>query len=343
MSGVTAFAWSPDDDTLWWSAPLRQLHDSEAPATVQGWLDRIGAAGAGVRFALVQAATQGHAQFAAQVGTRRLRFDATAVGQCGRTLVLGVALNLASWSHGVMAQAVQAQRWASLGRLAHGVTHDYNNALTAIIGFAEMGLEDDPTGPLAGDLREIHQAATRAAALSTRLMSLSRFRPGNPIAVQPDDVLNHMHPLLGRVLPPTVQVRTALAAPDHTVALEPGTLEHVVMNLVMNAGDAMPRGGHIDIRTRLLHLTGPEDLGFETVPPGDYVQIDVADEGSGIAPEVLQNLFDPFFTTKEDGTGLGLSTVYGIVKESGGYIGVETRMGSGSTFHVVLPELTPLA
>lgn len=340
MRGLIAFVWQPTPDRLFWSAAIQQRFAPVVPpATLGDWIGRAGPGGTALRHAVRQAHQQGHAEFAAPVGSRRLRFDATSVvGPGGEREVVAMALDLAHPTQDVLSQTVQVQRLASLGRLASGITHDFNNALTAIIGFAEMALMD-AEGPLAEDLGSIRSAAARAAALSRQLLDFSRPTDPEPTEVHPNQVVDSVREMLARLLPPTVQLDTALSPDDASVVLEPGTLEQVVLNLVINARDAMPGGGRIRIETDSWRLSDSAHLGVEPIPPGDYVRITVADQGSGITPDVLGNVFEPFYTTKQDGTGLGLSTVFGIVKRYGGYVGVRTEVGQGSTFTVVLPEL----
>ena len=240
------------------------------------------------------------------------------------------------------AQLRQSQKMEAVGQLAGGVAHDFNNLLTVITGNCDLLLggtsHDDPKrGPLA----DIHAAAERAANLTRQLLAFSRKQILEPKLVDVNDVLRDMERLLRRLIGEDIDLATDLMANPSWVKVDRGQLEQVVMNLAVNARDAMPRGGRLTLRTHNSAPVGVVDLE-ETAERGlrPRVAISIVDSGSGIPPEVRARLFEPFFTTKEagKGTGLGLATVYGIVKQSGGDITVESEPGKGSTFTVVLPS-----
>jgi two-component system, cell cycle sensor histidine kinase and response regulator CckA len=240
-------------------------------------------------------------------------------------------------------QLRQSQKMEAVGRLAGGVAHDFNNLLTAIQGNVEMLMLEVPHGgTMRDDLVEIKRAATRAASLTRQLLAFSRKQMLAPKVLDLNLVVREMERMLGRVIGEDVQLVTVLSAEHGTVMADPGQLEQVVLNLAVNARDAMPRGGTLRIETREVELGEAEAQAYPyRVDPGAYVRLTVSDTGTGMAPEVVARVFEPFFTTKEPGrgTGLGLSTVYGIVKQSGGYVWAESEEGRGSVFRVYLPRV----
>ncbi|WP_241565096.1 ATP-binding response regulator [Paenirhodobacter populi] len=238
------------------------------------------------------------------------------------------------------AQFVQAQKMQAIGQLAGGVAHDFNNLLTAISGHCDLlMLRHHRADPDYADLDQISQNVNRAAALVRQLLAFSRKQTMNPEVLDLRDTLSELTHLLNRLVGERVAL-TLLHDPElRPIRADKRQLEQVIMNLVVNARDAMPAGGEIRIETD--NLTLRDELGRDhvTIPHGDYVQVRVIDQGSGIAPEVMGKIFEPFFTTKRagDGTGLGLSTVYGIVKQTGGYIFCDSTPGAGTTFTILLP------
>jgi PAS domain S-box-containing protein len=240
-------------------------------------------------------------------------------------------------------QLRQSQKLEAVGRLAGGIAHDFNNLLTAIQGNAEMLLMEAPeTGPLREDLMEIKRASIRAAGLTRQLLAFSRKQMLAPKVLDLNASVREMERMLGRLLGEDVPLVTRLNARASRVKADPGQLEQVIMNLAVNGRDALPRGGILVIETTDARLTEEDSRRYPySVVPGPYVQLAVCDEGVGMPPEVLARVFEPFFTTKEPGhgTGLGLSTVYGIVKQSGGYVWVDSEPGRGTTFRVYLPAV----
>ena len=238
------------------------------------------------------------------------------------------------------AQFVQSQKMQAIGQLAGGVAHDFNNLLTAISGHCDLLLlrhdRDDPDYP---DLAQIHQNANRAAALVGQLLAFSRKQTLRPEVIDLGDTLGDLTHLLNRLVGEKVWLD--LRIDDHVlpVRADKRQLEQVLMNLVVNARDAMPEGGEIRVETRNLCLDRPLERDRATVPAGDYVTIRVTDQGSGIPPDRLGKIFEPFYTTKKagQGTGLGLSMAYGIVKQTGGFIFVDSAPGSGSCFTLYFP------
>jgi two-component system, cell cycle sensor histidine kinase and response regulator CckA len=236
------------------------------------------------------------------------------------------------------------ERFEAMGQLTSGVAHDFNNLLTAISGNIESYLDrsDRPDAPPV-ELQEARRSAARGAELTRQLLAVGRSQVLSPERVDVNEVIRGMAGLLQSLLGGRVRIETELAADVWTVVVDPGRLEQVVMNLAINARDAMPDGGVLTLRTLNQRIGATEARRFPfPFLPGDYVRLDVRDTGVGIAEEIQAHIFEPFFTTKpkEVGTGLGLATVYGIVKQSGGYITVESTPGAGSAFSVFLPDAT---
>ncbi|MEO1908989.1 MAG: ATP-binding protein [Paracoccus sp. (in: a-proteobacteria)] len=238
------------------------------------------------------------------------------------------------------AQFAQSQKMQAIGQLAGGVAHDFNNLLTAISGHCDLlMLRHDKGDPDFADLDQISQNANRAAALVGQLLAFSRKQTLTMQMLDLRDTLADLTHLLNRLVGERVGLTIIHDPALHAIRADKRQLEQVIMNLVVNARDAMPTGGDIIVQTRNVHLDTPEHRDRVTMAQGDYVAITVRDAGSGIAPDHLEKIFDPFFTTKKagEGTGLGLSTAYGIVKQTGGYIFCDSELGRGTTFTIYLP------
>jgi PAS domain S-box-containing protein len=238
-------------------------------------------------------------------------------------------------------QLRQAQKMEAIGRLAGGIAHDFNNLLTAINGHSSMLLEDLPDdSPFRDDIRQILNAGDRAAALTRQLLAFSRKQVLEERAVDVCKLISDMQRLLRRLIPERIDLLIAMDDTPIVARADPDQLGQVVMNLLVNAGDAIEGAGRISIRVAAIELTPDMASAIPwAVHAGPYAQLLVEDTGAGMHPELLTHIFDPFFTTKPagKGTGLGLSTVFGIVKQSGGHVLVESEPGRGSTFKVLLP------
>lgn len=247
------------------------------------------------------------------------------------------------------AQFVQSQKMQAIGQLAGGVAHDFNNLLTAISGYCDLLLlRHDKGDPDHSDLSQINQNANRAAALVGQLLAFSRKQTLQPKVLNVDEALADMTHLLNRLVGAKIELSLIYAENLPNVYADKRQLEQVIMNLVVNARDAMPEGGQVHIKTK--EICVEEDFIKERarITKGKYVEIAVKDSGFGIEPKHLSHIFDPFFTTKDvgEGTGLGLSTVYGIIKQTGGFIFAERNLGVGTCFSVLLPatenEMSPI-
>ncbi|MBC07826.1 ATP-binding protein [Thalassospira sp.] len=239
-------------------------------------------------------------------------------------------------------QFAQSQKMQAVGQLAGGVAHDFNNLLTAMIGFCDLLLSrHGPGDPSFADIMQIKQNANRAANLVRQLLAFSRRQTLQPKIINITDALAEMSNLLRRLIGEKIDLKVSHGRDIGLVKVDPGQLDQVIINLVVNARDAMAgEGGTLTVQTSTEIIDEPTATGTEVIPPGDYIGIKVTDTGIGIPKENLTRIFEPFFSTKQrgEGTGLGLSTVYGIVKQTGGFIAVNSEEGKGTTFTIYLPR-----
>jgi two-component system cell cycle sensor histidine kinase/response regulator CckA len=243
-------------------------------------------------------------------------------------------------------QFAQAQKMQAMGQLAGGVAHDFNNLLTAMIGFCDLLLQRHAAGdPSFADIMQIKQNSNRAANLVRQLLAFSRKQPLQPREMNITDALTEMSHLLTRLIGESIEFKLVHGRDLGLVRVDPSQFDQLIINLAVNARDAMPGGGTLTITTGAETFSTPTDIGVaEQVPAGRYVRISVADTGKGIPPEHLGRIFEPFFSTKKEipgaGTGLGLATVYGVVRQTGGFVLVDSAVGKGAIFTIYLPRVS---
>jgi two-component system, cell cycle sensor histidine kinase and response regulator CckA len=243
--------------------------------------------------------------------------------------------------HILAEQLLQAQKLEGMGQLAGGIAHDFNNLLTVIIGNAELALAEAPQGSTAAvEVAEIRDAANRGAALTRQMLTFARKQVVQPRSVYLDRLSGAAENLLQRVVGEGVVLRRSSDPALWPVRIDPGQMEQVLVNMAINARDAMPNGGSLSIETRNARVDPQQAQAHPGVEPGDFVTLAISDSGTGISRDLVGRIFDPFFTTKPigSGTGLGLSICHGVVKQARGFISVETNLGKGTTFRIHLPR-----
>ncbi len=312
---------------------IRDLHLAEDQGRLDEELSRRQANQEAVRVG-VRHRTKDGQPFEVDLVARPLEFT-------GRRARLVLARDVTAQRH-LEEQLRQSQKMEAVGQLAGGIAHDFNNLLTAILGSTQLLLHNTPTGdPRREDAEEIRNAGMRAAELTRQLLAFSRRQVLAPKVLELNAVVTNMQRMLQRLLGEDVELATALDPATGAVSADPGQLEQVLLNLAVNARDAMPSGGRLGVATSRLTLAEEHMERRHRLPAGDYACLAVTDTGSGMDEATQAHLFEPFFTTKEvgKGTGLGLATVYGIVKQSGGYIWVYSEPGRGTTVKVYLPRV----
>lgn len=270
-----------------------------------------------------------------------VEINASLINYKGRRAVLSITRDVTDRKQ-LEEQLRQSQKMEAIGRLAGGVAHDFNNLLTAINGYSELALRrlNDPAR-LREQLTEIKKAGERAASLTRQLLAFSRKQILQPKTLNLNDIVMDMSKMLRRLIGEDIELVLELSSSLGQVKADPSQIEQVILNLAINARDAMPQGGRLIIETSNVVISDRAARRYGSIQAGHHVCISIADTGCGIDPAMQQRIFEPFFTTKEigKGTGLGLSTVYGIVKQSGGYIFVHSEAGRGATFKIYLPRV----
>lgn len=257
----------------------------------------------------------------------------------GNRQIVGVLRDITEYKR-LQAQFIQSQKMEAVGVLAGGIAHDFNNLLTVIKGNTEILMEDmDPADSRMQDFEQILHASQQAASLIGQLLAFSRRQVLRPKLMNLNDTLDEMGKMLRRLIREDIKINVTMQPDLHPILADPGQIQQIVMNLAVNARDAMPHGGQLTIETSNAYLDDEYQCSHPMVKAGPYVMLAVSDSGTGMDPETLARVFEPFFTTKEKGkgTGLGLSTVYGIVKQSNGFIWVYSEPGLGTTFKLYFP------
>jgi two-component system cell cycle sensor histidine kinase/response regulator CckA len=278
---------------------------------------------------------------------RWARFYVTPVEEAERDSEAAIVYAIETTEQRVLQrQFDQAQKMESVGKLAGGIAHDFNNVLSSIMMATDFLLTaHKPSDPSFQDIMQIKQDANRAAGLVRHLLAFSRRQTLRPQVLDLGEALSDLSMLLRRLIGERVTLDLVHGRDLWAVKADQSQFEQVIVNLAVNARDAMPEGGKLTLRTSNLTAAESRHLALKGMPPGEYVLVEVTDSGTGIPGEIIDRIFDPFFTTKEvnKGTGLGLSTVYGIVKQTGGFIYPESVIGKGTTFRIFLPRHIPTA
>ncbi|NJL50828.1 MAG: response regulator, partial [Blastochloris sp.] len=296
--------------------------------------------------AAIKAAADGKGDIApvdaAMPGNRSVRFYVVPVEEDERDQEAAIVYAIETTQQRTLeTQVAQSQKMTAIGQLAGGVAHDFNNVLTAIIGHADFLLESHrQTDPSFQDIMQIKHNANRAAGLVRQLLAFSRRQTLRPQVIQLGDAMSDVTMLLRRLLGEAVILDIKHGRDLWPVYIDVNQFEQVIVNLSVNARDAMPKGGKLTVRTANVAAAETKAFGEPQLPAADFVLVEVTDTGTGMPPEIMDKIFDPFFTTKEvgKGTGLGLSTVYGIVKQTGGYVFCDSKVGVGTTFRIFLPR-----
>ena len=315
------------------SLRLTDIVAGESAGTVRARLDSGHSEAAGAPFEAVLIGKDGR-RIALEIGWRHILRDHALVG------FEGIARDM-SERRRLEEQLRQAQKMEAVGRLAGGIAHDFNNLLMAVAGYSELLLEKmAPEDGLRRSVEEIRNAGLRATTLTRQLLTFSRKHVVTLVVIDVNTVVTDLERMLRRVIGEDIELSTSLAPGGAPVKADRGQLEQVIMNLVVNARDAMPEGGRLCLATSHVQVRPADAARFPGVAAGDHVMVEVSDTGCGMDASTLSHVFEPFFTTKEPGrgTGLGLSTVYGIVQQAGGAVFAESAPGRGSVFRVLLPR-----
>ena len=351
--------WDLTNDTLSWPQGLDHLlgHQGQpADQTIQFWLDRVHPADrarvtASLRDAIEseEAHWLGEYRFQCPNGGYLHLLERALIlrDKNGKAIrLIGVLMDMTA-SKQLQQQFARSQRMEAFGQLAGGVAHDFNNFLTTILGYSDLVVaEVEGRGTIAKYISEIRSAAGRASSLTRQLLAFSRRQPMEPRILEVNSTISNLERSILRLLGENIAVICELLPdkqPAH-IKVDPNQFTQIIVNLAVNARDAMPSGGTLTLKSDIISVTGKSnDPLMPELPPGKFVVISVIDDGIGISDEIKAHIFEPFFTTKDDrfGSGLGLATCYGIIRQSGGHISLESELGKGTAVHIYLPLVAP--
>jgi PAS domain S-box-containing protein len=350
VARVGSWQWTAADKSVWWSDEMYRICGAEPHSfnpSILGFLhpddkDRV--------LATVQRALEDHRPFDLENRITRLDGELRVFHSQGRVVLdesnhvvrmVGTVQDITE-RKGLETQLRAAQQMEAVGRLAGGIAHDFNNLITAISGFTELVQSTlDETDPRHEDLLEVQKAASRAASLTAQLLAFGRRQFLQPKVLDLNALVGDIEKLLRRTIGEDIDLVLSVDPGLEAVRADPGQLEQVVVNIAVNARDAMPKGGQLRFVTDMVDVDEAAAQARAPMAPGRYVRLVITDTGTGMSPEIQQHIFEPFFTTKAltKGTGLGLATVYGIVQQSGGYVRVSSQPGLGTSFEICLPAV----
>ena len=350
VARVGSWRWTAADRGVWWSEELYRICGADPETFSPSIVDLLHPDDRARVLASVQQTLDDHRPFDIENRLIRLDGELRIIHSRGRVVVdesnqvvrmVGTAQDITE-RKGLETRLRAAQQMEAVGRLAGGVAHDFNNLITAISGFTEMVLDTlDETDSRRADLLEVQKAAARAASLTAQLLAFGRRQFLQPKVLDLNALVGDVEKLLRRTIGEDIELFLTFDPALEPVRADPGQLEQVVVNIAVNARDAMPTGGQLRFVTDMVELDEAAARARAPMTPGRYVRLTITDTGSGMAPEIQQHIFEPFFTTKSlnKGSGLGLATVYGIVQQSGGYVSVSSQPGAGTSFEVCLPAV----
>jgi PAS domain S-box-containing protein len=350
VAQVGSWQWTAADKSVWWSEELYRICGAEPHSFTPSILGFLHPDDRDMVLTAVRQTLEDHRPFEIENRFIRLDGELRVMHSQGRVVVdesnqvvrmVGTAQDVTERKR-LETQLRAAQQMEAVGRLAGGIAHDFNNLITAISGFTEMVLGTlDETDSRRGDLLEVQKAATRAASLTAQLLAFGRRQFLQPKVLDVNALVGDIEKLLRRTIGEDIELSLTFDPMLEAVRADPGQLEQVVVNIAVNARDAMPKGGQLRFATDMVEVDEAAAQARAPMAPGRYVRLTITDTGSGMSPEIQQHIFEPFFTTKalHKGTGLGLATVYGIVQQSGGYVWVTSQPELGTSFEIYLPAV----
>ncbi len=350
VAQVGSWQWTAADKSVWWSDEMYRICGAEPHSFSPSILGLLHPDDKDMVLTAVKRTLEDHRPFDIENRVTRLDGELRIFHSQGRVVVdesnqvvrmVGTAQDITE-RKGLETQLRAAQQMEAVGRLAGGIAHDFNNLITAISGFTEMVQSTlDETDPRREDLLEVQKAASRAASLTAQLLAFGRRQFLQPKVLDLNALVGDIEKLLRRIIGEDIELVLSFDEALEPVRADPGQLEQVVVNIAVNARDAMPKGGQLRFVTDMVDVDETAAQARGPMAPGRYVRLIITDTGGGMPPEIQQHIFEPFFTTKalNKGTGLGLATVYGIVQQSGGYVRATSQPGLGTSFEICLPAV----